>query len=72
MERTLDTRSAFQISASVITKIKALPAAEGRAITSALANEYILGEDPRNSLTPTLMILYTFIKHSIEHDRKHS
>lgn len=60
--------NSFLVSNSVINKIKALPGEMRQAISVALANEFILGEDPRNTLSPTQMVLYTFIKFDIQRD----
>lgn len=61
-------QTALRISQSVITTINALPEAERNAIATALAKDYILGEDPRASLNPTLMMVYTFIKFRVDKD----
>lgn len=62
------TSTSFLVSDSVIAKIKALPADIRSKLTSALAGELILGEDPREHLSPVDMMVYTFIKFDITRD----
>lgn len=64
------TKAGLKITQKVITTIKSLPSEESMAITLALAKEYILGVDPRESLNPTQMMLYTFIKYDIDREMK--
>lgn len=62
-------KKAVIFSARVLKTVKALPHTERDAISTALAREFILGEDPRPSLTPVLGILYTMIRFYVLQDQ---
>lgn len=62
-------KKAVIFSARVLKTVKALPHDERDAISAALAREFILGEDPRPSLTPVLGILYTMIRFYVLQDQ---
>lgn len=60
--------SSFVISTHVINTINALPTDERVAITTALAAEMILGENPKGMLTPMQQLLYTMIRRYVAQD----
>ncbi|MCM1111092.1 MAG: hypothetical protein NC336_07790 [Clostridium sp.] len=57
--------SPFSISSRTVERVKALPSEIRTAISRALVSELMLGEDPRNELSPTLMMLYTMIRFEV-------
>lgn len=56
------------ITPHVINTINALPLDERIAITSALAGELILGQDPRKDLSPLQEMIYSIIRFYIKQD----
>lgn len=58
------------ITPHVVNTINALPAAERQAISSALANEFILGRDPAESLTPFQVMIYSMIRSYVARDTR--
>lgn len=56
------------ITSRVVETIKSLPVKEREKISNALAQELILGEDPRSSLTPIQGILYAMIRFYVRSD----
>ncbi len=56
------------ISKHVINTIQALPPNEREAISKALACEFILGQEPCESLTPIQGILYSMIRYYVKKD----
>lgn len=56
------------ITPHVINTINALPLNERIAITSALAGELILGQDPRNDLSPLQEMIYSIIRFYVKQD----
>ncbi len=64
---------AVVITPHVVNTINSLPEQERSAISSALANEFILGRDPNESLTPVQAMLYSMISFYVRRDtRRHS
>lgn len=59
---------AFFISQHVIDTINSLPVEERVSISSALIGEFILGESPKNHLSPVEDMLYSIIKRYVEQD----
>ena len=60
----------FMISNKVINTIQSLPSDDQAIISAAIVNEMILGRDPRETLTPAQMIVYTFIRFNIAQDTR--
>lgn len=52
----------FIISPRVVNTINALPAADREPISRALSREFILGEDPEQTLTPVQCMVYAMIR----------
>ncbi|MCM1293926.1 MAG: DUF6291 domain-containing protein [Bacteroides sp.] len=61
-------KTSFVLSSKVINTIQALPAEERAKISMALAGDMLLGQNPRDVLTAAQMIIYTFIRFSIDRD----
>lgn len=59
---------AIIITPHVINTIKSLPERERSAITSALAEEMILGEASGTALSPYQRMLYSIIRFYVERD----
>ena len=64
---------ALVITPHVVNTINALPDEERSAISVALANEFILGKDPTEGLTPVQAMIYSMISFYVRRDiRRHS
>lgn len=58
----------FIISPRVVNTINALPAADREPISRALSREFILGEDPEQTLTPVQCMVYAMIRFYVNQD----
>lgn len=56
------------ITQHVINTIKALSDLDRRAIAEALINEFVLGLDPEEGLSPFQAMLYVLISHYVKRD----
>lgn len=66
--------TSFLVSTDVINTIQSLPTDDQMQLATALAAEMFLGRNPRVLLSAQQMIVYTFIKFSIDQDtrRRHA
>ncbi len=58
------------ITPRVVNTINSLPVAERGAISSALAQEFILGRDPAETLTPVQAMIYAMIRSYVTRDTR--
>ncbi|WP_286526053.1 hypothetical protein [Duncaniella freteri] len=58
----------FVISSRVIDTVNSLPPADRIPISNALSAEFILGNDPSESLTPMQNMLYAMIRFYVVQD----
>lgn len=58
-------------SPRVLKTLQNLPLSERSLITTALAEEYIFGQDPHRLLTPLQSIIYTMISFYVQRDNPH-
>lgn len=58
------------ITPHVVDTINSLPADERGAISSALAQEFILGRDPSETLTPFQTMVYAMIRSYVSRDTR--
>ena len=62
------TQNNIILTPIVINTVNALPAKERNAISNALAAEFILGQDPAETLTAMQMMLYSIIRFYVKQD----
>lgn len=58
----------FIISPRVVNTINSLPVADREPISRALSREFILGEDPEQTLTPVQCMVYAMIRFYVNQD----
>ncbi len=56
------------ISPHVINTVKALSEVDRKAVAEALVNEFVLGTDPEEGLSPYQAMLYVLISHYVKRD----
>jgi hypothetical protein len=62
----------FVISSRVIDTVNSLPPEDRISISNALSAEFILGNDPSESLTPMQNMLYAMIRFYVVQDTERS
>ncbi|MDE6370857.1 MAG: hypothetical protein K2K92_05145 [Duncaniella sp.] len=55
-------------SSRVIDTINSLPAADRLPVSNALTMEFVLGQDPADTLTPVQTMVYAMIRYYVKHD----
>lgn len=63
-------KTSVVISPRVINTINSLPVADRGPISQALSMEFILGQDPVDTLTRHQSIIYAVIRFYVDHDTK--
>lgn len=58
----------FIITPRVINTINALPAEDRHHISNALSMEFILGQNPQDTLTPMQYLVYAMIRSYVNQD----
>ena len=56
------------LTENLIKTVQSLPKSERSAIANAIVNEFLLGEDPTDSLNPFQNIIYAMISTSLKRD----
>ncbi len=61
-------KGSIVITPNVINTIKALPSEERKVIANALISDIILGNDPKDELSPMHEMIYSIIRFYIKQD----